>query len=142
VFGPTGNAGAGAVSACLADPTITEVRAVTRRPLAVSHTKLREVRCADFARLDDIAPHFDVQCCLFCLGTSVRNVKDEDEYREIHVTYALAAARALRATTPEAAFIYLSGAGAHRTVVSRQVVEIGRTVRERIGVDAAAAVDG
>jgi uncharacterized protein YbjT (DUF2867 family) len=116
VFGPTGTAGAGAVSACLADPAITDVRAVTRRSLAVSHAKLREVRCADFARVDEIAPHFaDVQCCLFCLGTSVRNVKDEDEYREIHVTYALAAARALRATSPDAAFIYLSGAGANRT---------------------------
>lgn len=116
VFGPTGNAGTGVVSACLADPAITDVRAVTRRPLAVSHAKLREVRCSDFARLDDIASHFaDVQCCLFCLGTSVRNVKDEDEYRAIHVTYALAAARALRATSANAAFVYLSGAGAHRT---------------------------
>jgi uncharacterized protein YbjT (DUF2867 family) len=116
VFGSTGTAGTGAVDACLADPAITEVRAVTRRPLAVSHAKVREVRCSDFARLDDIAPHFaDVQCCLFCLGTSVRNVKDEDEYREIHVTYALAAARVLRATCVDAAFIYLSGAGADRT---------------------------
>ncbi|BCS31689.1 epimerase [Luteitalea sp. TBR-22] len=116
VFGPTGTAGAGAVDACLSDPTITEVRAVTRRPLGVSHPRLREVRCADFARLDDIASHFaGVLGCLFCLGTSVRNVRDEDEYRHIHVIYALAAARALRATSNDAAFIYLSGAGAHRT---------------------------
>lgn len=116
VFGSTGTAGTGALHACLANPAVTEVRAVTRRPLAVIHAKLREVRCSDFARLDDIAPHFaGVQCSLFCLGTSVRNVKDEDEYRQIHVIYALAAARALRAATNDAAFIYLSGAGANRT---------------------------
>ena len=34
-----------------------------------------------------------VATCLFCLGTSVRNIKGEAEYREIHVNYALAAAR-------------------------------------------------
>ena len=45
----------------------------------------------------------------------MRNVKGEDEYRQSHVTYALAAARTLRAESPEASFVYLSGAGAKRT---------------------------
>lgn len=116
VFGPTGTAGTGAIHASLADPDVSEVRAVTRRPLIVSHAKLREVRCSDFADLGDIARHLEgVDTCLFCLGTSVRNVKGEDQYREIHVTYALAAARTLLAASPGASFVYLSGAGAKRT---------------------------
>ena len=115
VFGSTGTAGAGAVRACLDHPGVSEVRAVTRRPLAVSHAKLREVLCSDFADLASIAVHFErVDCCLFCLGTSVRNVTGEDQYREIHVTYALAAARTLLLRSPDAAFVYLSGAGASR----------------------------
>lgn len=116
VFGSTGTAGTGAIDACLAEPSVAEVRAVTRRPLGVSHAKLREVRCSDFADLRDIARQLEgVDCCLFCLGTSVRNVKGEDQYREIHVTYALAAARALLRASPGASFVYLSGAGTKRT---------------------------
>jgi uncharacterized protein YbjT (DUF2867 family) len=116
VFGSTGTAGTGAVQACLAHSDVSEVRAVTRRPLGVTHAKLREVHWSDFSDLGGIAPRLrGVDCCLFCLGTSVRNVSGEEEYREIHVTYALAAARTLRAESPDASFVYLSGAGAKRT---------------------------
>lgn len=45
VFGSTGTAGNGAIRASLADPAVSEVRAVTRRPLAVTHAKrTREVQ--------------------------------------------------------------------------------------------------
>ena len=115
VFGSTGTAGAGAVHACLAEPSVSEVRAVTRRPLGMSHAKLREIKWSDFANLAGIAEQLKgVDACLFCLGTSVRNVDGEDQYREIHVTYALAAARTLLAESPSATFVYLSGAGAKR----------------------------
>jgi uncharacterized protein YbjT (DUF2867 family) len=116
VFGPTGTAGAGVARVCLDDPAVAEVRAITRRPVAVSDPKLHQVHCSDFANLDGIARHFEaVDCCLFCLGTSVRNVKGKDEYRTIHEAYALAAARTLLAKSPDASFVYLSGAGAKRT---------------------------
>lgn len=115
VFGATGNAGTGALHACLAEPSVSEVRAVARRRLCVSHARLREVICSDFADLGGIAGQLEgVDSCLFCLGTSVRNVTGEDQYREIHVTYALAAARTLLAGSPDASFVYLSGAGTKR----------------------------
>lgn len=120
VFGSTGTAGAGVVQACLAEPSVTEVRAVTRQSLSLRHDKLREVKCSDFADLRGIAEHFKgVDSCLYCLGTSVRNVKGEDQYRQIHVTYPLAAARMLQAESPGASFVYLSGGGTNRT--SRQM---------------------
>lgn len=116
VFGATGTAGSGAVRACLDDPDVAEVRAVTRRPLGVSHEKLREVTCSSFADLTPIAEHLrGVDVCLYCLGTSARNVGSEEEYREIHVAYPLAAARALEQESPKVAFVYLSGGGAKRT---------------------------
>ncbi|WIG98839.1 hypothetical protein [Myxococcus sp. SDU36] len=110
LFGATGTAGSGVLQACLEDPTVSEVRAITRRPLGASHPKLREVIWKDFAHFEGIAEEFrGVDCCLFCLGTSARNVAGEDAYREIHVAYPLAAARALLAESPSAAFVYLSG---------------------------------
>ncbi|MBN2496612.1 MAG: epimerase [Deltaproteobacteria bacterium] len=115
VFGSTGTAGNGAVHACLADPGVAEVRAVTRRPLGSSHPALVEVMCSDFADLSPIARHLrGVDTCLFCLGSSARKVSGEAQYREIHVTYALAAARSLKEESPGASFVYLSGAGTHR----------------------------
>ena len=115
VFGSTGTAGAGAVHACLAEPSVSEIRAVTRRPLGISHPKLREIKWSDFANLAGVAEQLKgVDACLFCLGTSGRNVDGEEQYREIHVTYALAAARTLLAESPSATFVYLSGAGAKR----------------------------
>jgi uncharacterized protein YbjT (DUF2867 family) len=116
IFGSTGTAGAGAVQACLDAPEISEVRAVTRRPLGLSHDKLVEVSCTDFADLTAIAEQFrGVDLCLYCLGISARKVKGEDEYREIHVSYPLAAARALLEHSPGASFVYLSGSGTKRT---------------------------
>ena len=116
VFGATGTAGMGAVHACLANSRVSVVRAITRRPLSTSHAKLHQVHCSDFVNLEGSAQQCEaVDCCLFCLGTSVRNVKDENEYRQIHETYALAAARTLLAKSPNASFVYLSGAGAKRT---------------------------
>lgn len=115
VFGATGTAGTGVLRACMRDQRVIEMRAVTRRPLQLAHPKLREIPCADFADLSTVAAELSgVDACLFCLGTSVRNVRSEAEYREIHVTYALAAARALGARSPGASFVYLSGAGANR----------------------------
>lgn len=115
VFGSTGTAGTGVLEACARDGRVGEVRAVTRRPLSVAHPKVREVRCSDFSDLAPIAEELTgVAACLFCLGTSVRNVRDEAEYRTIHVSYPLIAARALREYSPGATFVYLSGAGASR----------------------------
>ena len=115
IFGPTGTAGSGVLKACLNDPAVSEVRAVTRRPIAQSHPKLAEVMCSDFADFSEIASSFrGVDLCLFCLGISARNVSGEDQYREIHVTYPVAAASTLSVESPEASFVYLSGAGAKR----------------------------
>ncbi|AGC42935.1 hypothetical protein MYSTI_01602 [Myxococcus stipitatus DSM 14675] len=49
VFGSTGTAGQGAIQACLAAPGGSEVRSITRRPLGIAHTRLRELSGSDFA---------------------------------------------------------------------------------------------
>ena len=116
VFGPTGTAGSAAVRASLDDPDVSEVRAITRSPIGISDAKLVEVVCSNFADLSEVIQHLNgVDTCLFCLGISVRKVPDEDEYRKIHVTYPLVAARALNSESQDASFVYLSGAGASRT---------------------------
>jgi len=114
IFGSTGTAGSGAVRACLDVASVAEVRAVTRKPLGFTHSKLVEVTCADFENLAPIATALrGVDVCLFCLGVSARIVRDEPTYRKIHVGFALAAVHALERESPHAKFIYLSGQAAN-----------------------------
>ncbi|APR82429.1 Oxidoreductase [Minicystis rosea] len=101
------------VRRCLEDDRIAEVRAVTRRATGLTGDKLREIRCEDFADLTSIAETFTgVDACFFCLGIAWGQAGGEDRYREITVTYPLAAARMLKARSPESTFLYLSGGGA------------------------------
>lgn len=122
VFGSTGTAGSEAVRQCLADPRVTEVRAVTRRPLDLRHDRLTEVRCADLARPESIGDALTgVDACFYCLGVSVRNMRDAATYREITVDYPLAAARVLLDRSPDHTFVFLSGQGTDPSGRSRMM---------------------
>jgi uncharacterized protein YbjT (DUF2867 family) len=113
LLGATGSAGGSVLLACLASPRVESVRAVVRRPLALSHPKLRVFVHADYLDYAAVAEAFTgVDACFDCLGISVGQTSGEAEYRRITHDFALAAARALRAYTPAAAFHYLSGDGA------------------------------
>lgn len=112
LFGATGSAGGSVLRACLASPAVEEVRAVVRRPLSLDDPKLRVFVHGDFLDYSQIADAFaGVDACLFCLGISATQVSGEAEYRRITHDFALAAARALRARSPEAAFHFISGQG-------------------------------
>jgi uncharacterized protein YbjT (DUF2867 family) len=111
LFGASGSAGGGVLSACLSTPIVEEVRAIVRRPLAKTHAKLHTFQHNDFLDYASVAEAFEsVEACLFCLGTSVTQVS-KDDYQKITHDYALAAARMLQSRSPHAAFHYISGQG-------------------------------
>jgi uncharacterized protein YbjT (DUF2867 family) len=110
VFGATGAAGGSVLRACLAAPAIDEVRAVVRRPLAISDAKLRVSSHEDFLDYTPLADVFaEIDACLFCLGISVTQASGEAQYRTITHDFALAAARITRTQSPQAAFHFISG---------------------------------
>ena len=111
IFGPTGLAGGGVLSACMNAPEVGSIVAITRRPLQVAGPKLQEIRCTDFGNLDPIANEVGVvDACFYCMGMSSAGVS-EKKYRLINMTYALEAARMLKATSPLHTFHFLSGSG-------------------------------
>jgi uncharacterized protein YbjT (DUF2867 family) len=113
VFGATGTAGSAVVRQCLADERIAEVRAITRRPMGIGHPKLRDIHCHDFAHPESIAHQLTgVDACLFCLGTTRRKAGSTTTYREVTLTYPLAASDILRERSPDHTFVHLSAAGA------------------------------
>jgi uncharacterized protein YbjT (DUF2867 family) len=149
LFGATGSAGGGVLRACLDSPVVTRVRAVVRRPLAVTHAKLESVTHADYADYSAIASAFaDVDACFWCLGKSSTQVKSEAEYRRLTYDYTLAAARALRAASPAAIFHFISGASTRldsRYMWARVKAETERDLRAEGGAVCCwrpAAIDG
>lgn len=116
IFGASGTAGGGVLRACLSSPTVDEVRAITRRQLALTHGRLRTFVHRDYLDYAAVAGAFAaVDGCLFCLGISATQVSGEEEYRTITHDFALAAARTLRAQSPGAAFHFISGQGTSAT---------------------------
>ncbi|MDX6741658.1 NAD(P)H-binding protein [Actinocorallia sp. A-T 12471] len=121
VFGASGMVGHGALRACLADDAVTEVLAVVRTPLALDDPKVRQIVHTDFTDYSDIQHEFaGLDACLYCLGVSAAGLK-EAEYTRVTYDYALAAARALHAASPDLTFVYVSGQGTDETGTSRQM---------------------
>jgi len=111
LFGATGSAGGAVLEACLSASVVDEVRAITRRPLMSTHSKLRTYLHKDFLNYATVEEAFrPIDACLFCLGISSTQVSAE-EYRTISYAYPLAAANFLKAKSPGAAFHYISGRG-------------------------------
>ncbi|PYQ66546.1 MAG: epimerase [Acidobacteria bacterium] len=148
LFGATGSAGGSVLRACLASPAVEEVRAVARRPLPLTHGKLRVFVHDDFLDYARVADAFaGVDACLFCLGISATQVSGEAEYRRITHDFALAAARALRVRSPEAAFHFISGQGTNvssRFMWARVKGEAERDLIAEVGAVCwrPAAIDG
>ncbi len=111
LFGATGSAGSSVLDACFAASIVDEVRAITRRPLMHTNSKLRTYVHKDFLDYSTVQEAFRyIDACLFCLGVSVTQVSSE-EYRKITYSYTLAAAQMFKTLCTGAAFHYISGQG-------------------------------
>lgn len=114
LFGATGTAGSGVLRACLRHPAVTEIRVVARRPIAAQDPRLRVFLHENYLDYAGVEEAFrGVDACLWCLGISVQQVAGEAEYRHITHDFAVAAARALQAASPDAVLHFLSGEGAN-----------------------------
>jgi uncharacterized protein YbjT (DUF2867 family) len=95
------------------------VASIGRRKLGTSHPKLKEVLHPDFADCSALADTLAGQdAAIFCLGAYTGAVSDA-ELRTITVDYPIEFARILHASSPGAAFSFLSGSGADPTGRSR-----------------------
>jgi uncharacterized protein YbjT (DUF2867 family) len=123
VVGATGMVGGYAIRCALSDPAVARVTAIGRRKLGISHPKPKEVVHRDFADCSALADELSGQnAAVFCLGTYTGAVSDK-ELRTITVDYTVEFARTFRASSPKAAFSFLSGSGADPTGRSRMAFE-------------------
>src|SRR5258708_8589522 len=119
IVGATGMVGGYALRYALEHPNVGRVMSIGRRTLGISHSKLTEVLHPDFADCSALAEALTGQDALiFCLGTYTGVVTDA-ELRRVTVDYAVEFARVLGASSPDAAFSFLSGNGEDPTGQSR-----------------------
>jgi uncharacterized protein YbjT (DUF2867 family) len=119
LVGATGMVGGYALGYALDHPSVGGVTAIVRKKLAHLHPKLNEVVHRDFAdcsALEDALLAHDA--AIFCLGAYTGAVTDA-ELRTITVDYTVEFARVMHASSPGAAFSFLSGKGADPTGRSR-----------------------
>jgi uncharacterized protein YbjT (DUF2867 family) len=123
VTGATGLVGAEVLRLAIHDNEIEQVTALTRRPPAVQHPKIRTVIHNDFLDypgLEDLFTAHDA--CLWCLGISISQV-NKQQYHLITYDYAVAAAQAMLKANPSIHFLFLSGEGADPSEKSRLLFE-------------------
>jgi uncharacterized protein YbjT (DUF2867 family) len=119
IVGATGMVEGYALRYALENPAVASVTAIGRRKLGLSHPKLKEVLHQDFADCSALAETLSGQdAAVFCLGTYTGSVSDA-QLRTITVDYTIEFARALRSSSPDAAFSFLSGNGTDPTGRSR-----------------------
>ena len=119
IVGGTGMVGGCALRYALENSAVRSVTSIGRRKLDISHPKLNQVRHANFADCFALAEALSGQdAAIFCLGAYTGAVSDA-ELRTITVDYTVEFARALRRSSPDAAFSFLSGSGADPTGRSR-----------------------
>jgi uncharacterized protein YbjT (DUF2867 family) len=103
----------------LENSAVGSVTSIARRKVGISHPKLTEVIHRDFADCSALAETLSAQdAAVFCLGTYTGSVAEAD-LRRITVDYTIEFARVLHASSPGAAFSFLSGNGADPTGRSR-----------------------
>jgi len=106
--------GGGVLRECLRAPDVEQVVSVGRTALAMTHAKLIQLVRPNFAIdpstiLDDELRGVDA--CFYCLGVSSSGMTEE-QYTAVTYRLTLLIAKRLANLSPNAMFVYVSGAGA------------------------------
>ena len=121
VAGSSGMVGQLILQLCLNEKSIGEVISLVRKPLPLSHAKLREIVVEDFLHYTPHEEQFKgVDAVYYCVGVYTGAVP-RDLFRMITVDYPMALAQAIKKHSPKSAFVLLSGQGADRQEKSRMM---------------------
>ena len=111
ITGATGMVGKGVLLECLESPDVESVLTINRRPVGITHPKIKEVIHADFLDLSSIQGKLKgYNACFFCMGVSVVGL-NEEQYTRVTYTLTVNFARIMHSLNPDSVFIYVSGTG-------------------------------
>lgn len=114
IFGASGMVGGGVLRECLQAPDVEQVVSMGRSVLPIEDGKLIQALRPAFATDPSTIPEDDLRCvdaCFFCLGVSAAGLS-EDQYTALTFRLTLDVAQRVAWLSPQATFVYVSGAGA------------------------------
>lgn len=115
ITGATGMVGEGVLLVCLQNTEISNVLIINRRPLGITHPKLKEIIHDDFHDLSTVEEHLaGYDACFFCLGVSSVGMK-MDKYRKVTYDLTMHFGETVSRLNPDMVFIYVAGAGTDGT---------------------------
>ncbi len=115
ITGTTGMVGEGVLHECLLDPAVEAVLIINRKPLGISHPKLKEIIHGDFYNLSPIEGQLKgYNACYFCLGITSIGMNEAD-YTKITHTLTMHFGDILSRLNPGMTFCYVSGASTDST---------------------------
>lgn len=133
VAGATGLVGGQLLEAALSDPQVSQVHALTRRPLALAHPKLH-VHVVDFGHLPELPK---VQETYLALGTTIKVAGSQAAFRAVDVDANLAVAQAaMRAGCQRMGLVSAVGADAQSAVFYNRVKGELEDALKRLGLQA------
>jgi uncharacterized protein YbjT (DUF2867 family) len=113
VLGATGLVGGCCLQLLLDDATYNEVRAMVRRPVTLSHPKLRVIE-ADYDRISLLGSALKADDVFCCLGTTMKKAGTREAFRKVDYEYPVNAAKAAAAQGSRQ-FLLVSALGANRS---------------------------
>ncbi|MBL7931035.1 MAG: NAD-dependent epimerase/dehydratase family protein [Bacteroidia bacterium] len=110
ITGVTGMVGEGVLHECVLHPDVSEILAISRKPCAYKHSKIKEIVHKDFLDITSIQEQLKgYDACFFCLGVSSIGMNEGDYTRLTH-TLTMHFAEVLSKQRPNLTFCYVSGA--------------------------------
>jgi len=95
----------------LESDSISEIVSLVRKPVGISHHKLKEIIIQNFTNYSDIREQLkDFDAAYFCIGVYTGSVPD-DQFKMITVDYAKAFIDVIKEQSPNAIFCFLIRAG-------------------------------
>ena len=113
--------GKGVLLECLDHTEISEVLSLGRKPLEMSHPKLKELIHKDFSEFESVSELLKgYDACYHCMGVSAAGMNAE-QYTKMTHGYSMALANVLYQLNPQMTFIYVSGQGTDTTEKGRSM---------------------
>lgn len=132
ITGTNGMIGNLILQMCLQRDDVATVTSITRKPIGISHTKLKEVIHQDFLDFTSIQNHLENQdICFYCVGVYTGQVPTE-EFKKITVDFTRAFAEALNENSSAVSFNFLSGQGADISEKSKVLFAREKGIAENI----------
>jgi nucleoside-diphosphate-sugar epimerase len=132
ITGTNGMIGNLILQMCLDRNDVATITSITRKPIGISHPKLKEVLHQDFLNFSSIQQHLQNQdICFYCVGVYTGQVPTE-EFKKVTVEYTRSFATLLKQLSTNVSFNFLSGQGADTTEQSKILFAREKGIAENI----------